>query len=815
MFFIKNEFTKKLFSIIRMIFLIFLIITSYSPLMAQDTDSSGLNKPDGGIDGQNKDGGPQFPPVNTPTMHPSAPPGQFNVHEHRNKLNSEVNDAIKKWNEGGRQGGPEAINEQIEGIKKKYSDPAKTRSQELKNIGSDLADVSGSDPKITSDYDGTLKNKSDMEKIIKNAQSKGYHIEKGKYRVNIPELDATFWVPPPEKGTPEYGDYVKELAKDPDAFPTEGGKHSASGGKAGVPDPEGSVLANKHKAAAAANKPNMTPEDFHTVGKSLDKAIKEAKGCDKTFKTDPKTSGQAERLRNGEHPDVVFRNDAEKKEFLEKTKDIMSDAEKTAAKKSKETMQDNQKKLNQLEKEYKNTGDPKTKEKLDNLKKDMDAVRKSNEACRDGIKVNEKKGENNKLNNEKKDLESKNKDIKEKQDINKEQQKKANQEEKNITKEQKKLSDENKKIQKERDNLKNEKTKAGNDPEKQKQIDKRDQELKNKQKDINQKQQELNNKKSDVKKTQDKLKETGDKLKGEQNKVKNQQNEVQKKIKNNNKEITKITGEPPVEPGGPGKSGAQGEKPGISKQSPGSKTTEGIINEGKPKNVIEKILIKNPNITKILSGTGVGLGTLQIGSVYIGAAKEEIEKAIKEGREPDLTKVLIKGTIDNAIGIGPFIIVAQIPVAGPFIAGGAMIILAGHEIYKNGLVDGLGNLTGIKAIADYLNMDVDHLIMIKEQMDHLHNLAEKTAKRQLEELSKLKAKLKYDPNNKKKQEEYINLLKNMIKCKNMLSKTGGGYKGIYEELLEDALKKEGINFEDIKHGDPTFIQTDREDESGD
>ncbi|HPG59407.1 MAG TPA: hypothetical protein PKW98_16420, partial [Candidatus Wallbacteria bacterium] len=229
----------------------------------------------------------------------------------------------------------------------------------------------------------------------------------------------------------------------------------------------------------------------------------------------------------------------------------------------------------------------------------------------------------------------------------------------------------------------------------------------------------------------------------------------------------------------------------------------------------------------IKEGTMVILSGLQGGGDFSKIIKDEMHKAIKEGRDPDMVKVMILTTWEIGKGelIGATVGWAG-GFAGSYIAGAAGAAWGGpiaigvfvggmviYEVGKNGLVDGLGNITGLRPIADLIYTDWEHEFLTEEQFKHLRKLAEERAKKQLQDIRNLKKQLKNsaDP---KKIDEYKKLIEKTYKNYQNYIKMGGSPDDPVARALRDAIEKAGdLNSipQDIKHGDPTFIQADRED----
>jgi len=128
--------------------------------------------------------------------------------------------------------------------------------------------------------------------------------------------------------------------------------------------------------------------------------------------------------------------------------------------------------------------------------------------------------------------------------------------------------------------------------------------------------------------------------------------------------------------------------------------------------------------------------------------------------------------------------------------------MVGHDIYKNGLVTGLGNITGLRAIGDFIYTDWEHAILIHDQITELSG-------KMLVSIEKLKEKLKHGTLDEKGRKKYSRMI-NILRI----------YYGeldpddpLAQAILKELAIAEKLGFaEDIKHGDPTFIQIDREDE---
>ncbi|HBC76448.1 MAG: hypothetical protein A2008_07625 [Candidatus Wallbacteria bacterium GWC2_49_35] len=230
----------------------------------------------------------------------------------------------------------------------------------------------------------------------------------------------------------------------------------------------------------------------------------------------------------------------------------------------------------------------------------------------------------------------------------------------------------------------------------------------------------------------------------------------------------------------------------------------------------------------IKEGAMVILSGLQGGGDFSKIIKDEMHKAIKEGRDPDMIKVVILSTweigkgeiVGAAVGwaggfAGSYIAgAAGAAWGGPIAVGvfvGGMII---YEVGKNGLVDGLGNITGLRPIADLIYTDWEHEFLTEEQFKHLRDLAKDRAEKQIKEIREMKKLLKLgaDP---KKIADYKKLVEKTYRNYKNYIKMGGSPDDPTAKALRDAIEKAGdLNSipQDIKHGDPTFIQADREEE---
>jgi hypothetical protein len=235
---------------------------------------------------------------------------------------------------------------------------------------------------------------------------------------------------------------------------------------------------------------------------------------------------------------------------------------------------------------------------------------------------------------------------------------------------------------------------------------------------------------------------------------------------------------------------------------------------------------KTNNIDLIKSGAMDFLSGLQGGGDFSNILKDELHKAIKEGRDPNISKVLIWTTIE--IGKGEFIGAAvgwAGGFAGSYIAGAAGAAWGGpiavgvfvggmviYEIGTNGVVDGLGNLTGLRAIGDLIYTDWEHEFITEDQLKHLRAISEAHAEKQIKQIREMKKLLKTgaDP---KKIDEYKKLIEKTYKNYQSYIKMGGSPNDPAAKALREAIENAGdLNNipRDIKHGDPTFIQADRE-----
>ncbi len=757
----------------------------------------------------------------------------FDIANARERQDRLINEAVERYKaresagKGTSKMDYDDLIKEINDIRSEFEGANTRRNDKLNSLlaGSN-ADNSGSAPKtINSDCDVTLQT-SDPAALaeIKN-KARGYTVtQPHKYKIYIKELDTTVWVQPPDvNDKAAFEEYVKTMANDADAFPTAGGLESTSRpkagaeGKFGVADPEGAVLSNVHKAGHALNPGPGGAADLHTAAKSLSKAaeitgikdnIKDLKtqldeagkkGDTQAVKEIEKKIRQAESskfwkkvddLRNHKTPveagivnprDPPSKQKKDMEKFVGEMNEKLKEAHFEGARQGREKMGELEKQLN----EAKKSGDA---EKAKKIQADIEAAKTSNKICKDSI--------------------------------------------------------------------------AKKNPELKDHIEKVDEELDN-----------LDKKKKDTKPEDGKTKPDGDKTKPEDGKTKPDGDKTPpdgKTPPGGDKPPDGGDGtRPDADPDRPPDSGSGGKKPdGDGKTKTGDadspdvkskpdgadappKTSadgpDGKAEPGYKPDAPTKPVVKGepppkgafgPNVEpkpktgnfgdKIKDGTMVILSGLQGGGDFSKIIKDEMHKAIKEGRDPDMVKVMILTTWEIGKGelIGATVGWAG-GFAGSYIAGAAGAAWGGpiaigvfvggmviYEVGKNGLVDGLGNITGLRPIADLIYTDWEHEFLTEEQFKHLRKLAEERAKKQLQEIRNLKKQLKNaaDP---KKIDEYKKLIEKTYKNYQNYIKMGGSPDDPVARALRDAIEKAGdLNSipQDIKHGDPTFIQADREDE---
>ena len=649
------------------------------------------------------------------------------------------------------------------------------RNQKIDSLLSGLdLDNSGSAPKtIGSDFDATLKtNDPDaLKEIVSRAKGKNYTVvQQHKYKVYIKELDATVWVQPPDVSDKKaFEDYARTMVNDPDAFPTAGGLEytsrpdARSKGVFGAPDPEGAVLANVHKANHALKGDAAGKVDLHTAAKSLSKAA-EISGVKKNMNElrselkKAQSAGDASEVKRIETEIKVL----EKSDFWKKVEDLRG--HKTPA-----------------EAGIVDPRDPPSKQK-----KDMEKfIGEMNEKLKQSHFEGARRGRDNIS-----DLEKKLADAQKAGD----------------TGAAKKIKNDIDAIKISNSVCKEEISKKN--PELEKHIKGVDEEL-----------------------------DTKDKMK------KDKPDSDDSKTKSDGDGKTKPDGDGPRPPDSgskqpdTAKSNSKGTAEAKTPASPEIKVTpdapKPIIRTAPPKKGAFGPSVETPAKPKtntmgdsIKSGAMDFLSGLQGGGDFSNILKDEFHKAIKEGRDPNIPKVLILTTWE--IGKGELVGAAvgwAGGFAGSYIAGAAGAAWGGplaigvfvggmviYEVGKNGLVDGLGNLTGLRAIGDLIYTDWEHEFITEDQLKHLRAISESLAQKQIKQIREMKKLLKTgaDP---KKIEEYKKLIEKT--CKNYQSyiKMGGSPDDPAAKALREVIENAGdLNNipRDIKHGDPTFIQADRE-----
>lgn len=215
----------------------------------------------------------------------------------------------------------------------------------MENLGiKDKIANTGSKPKgLGSDMDFTPNDYSSGKKLSKAYEGKGYEVVELGDRWVVKGTDTTIWKPTKTEpvGSSSYEASISNKARaHSDAFPTEGGMHSTTGGKIGVEDPAGAVLSNAHKASDAGISKGAQNADMHVVGKSASKAA-DAGGVKEG---NPEFYGKADAARNhmtneeagistfGEKPEVKAREAAK---FLEEARSEMRKSYDAAAEKSR------------------------------------------------------------------------------------------------------------------------------------------------------------------------------------------------------------------------------------------------------------------------------------------------------------------------------------------------------------------------------------------------------------------------------------------------------------------------------------------------
>ena len=691
------------------------------------------------------------------------------------------------------------------------------RNQKIDSLLSGLdLDNSGSVPKtIGSDFDATLKtNDPDaLKEIVSRAKGKNYTVvQQHKYKVYIKELDATIWVQPPDVSDKKaFEDYARTMVNDPDAFPTAGGLEytsrpdARSKGVFGAPDPEGAVLSNVHKANHALKGDAAGKVDLHTAAKSLSKAA-DISGVKKNMKElrselkKAQSTGDAREVKRIETEIKVL----EKSDFWKKVEDLRG--HKTPA-----------------EAGIIDPRDPPSKQK-----KDMEKfIGEMNEKLKQSHFEGARRGRDNLS-----DLEKKLADAQKAGD----------------TGAAKKIKNDLDAIKISNSVCKEEISKKN--PELEKHIKGVDEEL-------------------DAK---DKMKK--DKPEGDDGKIKPGDGDGKTKPDGDGTKPPDGDGpRPPDSEGGakppdsdgktkPDGDGAKppdgngprppdsGSKQSASAKSNSKGTTEAktpaspeikvtpdapkpIVRTAPPKKGAFGPSVETPSKPKantmgdsIKSGAMDFLSGLQGGGDFSNILKDEFHKAIKEGRDPSISKVLILTTWE--IGKGELVGAAvgwAGGFAGSYIAGAAGTAWGGpiavgvfvggmviYEVGKNGLVDGLGNLTGLRAIGDLIYTDWEHEFITEDQLKHLRAISESLAQKQIKQIREMKKLIKTgaDP---KKIEEYKKLIEKTYKNYQSYIKMGGSPDDPAAKALRDVIENAG-DFNniprDIKHGDPTFIQADRE-----
>ncbi len=674
------------------------------------------------------------------------------------------------------------------------------RNQKIDSLLSGLdLDNSGSAPKtIGSDFDATLKtNDPDaLKEIVSRAKGKNYTVvQQHKYKVYIKELDATVWVQPPDVSDKKaFEDYARTMVNDPDAFPTAGGLEytsrpdARSKGVFGAPDPEGAVLANVHKANHALKGDAAGKVDLHTAAKSLSKAA-EISGVKKNMNElrselkKAQSAGDASEVKRIETEIKVL----EKSDFWKKVEDLRGhktpaeagivdprdppskqkkDMEKfigemneklkqshfEGARRGRDNISDLEKKLADAQK----AGDTGAAKKIKN---DIDAIKISNSVCKEEISKKNPELEKH-IKGVDEELDTKDKMKKDKPDSD----------------DSKTKSDGDGKTKPDGDGPRPPDSDGGAKP-------------------------------SDG---DGKTKPDGDGPRPPDSGSK-QPDTAKSNSKGTAEAKTPASPEIKVTPDAP--------KP-IIRTAPPKKGAFGpsVETPAKPKT--------NTMGDSIKSGAMDFLSGLQGGGDFSNILKDEFHKAIKEGRDPNIPKVLILTTWE--IGKGELVGAAvgwAGGFAGSYIAGAAGAAWGGplaigvfvggmviYEVGKNGLVDGLGNLTGLRAIGDLIYTDWEHEFITEDQLKHLRAISESLAQKQIKQIREMKKLLKTgaDP---KKIEEYKKLIEKT--CKNYQSyiKMGGSPDDPAAKALREVIENAGdLNNipRDIKHGDPTFIQADRE-----
>ena len=666
------------------------------------------------------------------------------------------------------------------------------RNEKIESLLSGLdVDNSGSAPKtIESDFDATLKTDDPqaLKEIVDRAKGKNYTVvQQHKYKVYIKELDATVWVQPPDVNNKKaFDDYVRTMVNDPDAFPTAGGLEytsrpdSQSKGVFGAPDPEGAVLSNVHKANHALQPDASGNIDLHTAAKSLSKAA-EISGVKNNMN---ELRSELKKARNAGDAHEVKRIETEikvleKSDFWKKVEDLRN--HKTPA-----------------EAGIIDPRDPPSKQKK-NMEK---FIGEMNEKLKQSHFEGARRGRDN-IN----DLEKKLADAQKNGDA-----KSAN-----------KIKNELDAIKISNNACKEEIAKSN--PELEKHIKGVDEQL-------------------DAK---DKMKKDKPPDNG--------------KTKPPDDGKTKPPGDGTKPPdGGGAKPGDAGGAPDSkprppdsalkqldsvkSTSTPGADTKaktpssdikvtpdapKQIVRTAPPKKGALSPSVETPktnNIDLIKNNAMDFLNGLQGGGDFSNILKDELHKAIKEGRDPNIPKVLVLTTIE--IGKGELIGAAvgwAGGFAGSYIAGAAGAAWGGpiaigvfvggmviYEVGKNGVVDGLGNLTGLRAIGDLIYTDWEHEFITEDQLKHLRAISKAHADKQIKQIREMKKILKTnaDP---KKIDEYKKLIEKTYKNYQSYIKLGGSPDDPAAKALREAIENAGdLNNipHDIKHGDPTFIQADRE-----
>jgi hypothetical protein len=722
------------------------------------------------------------------------PNEHFDIHNARERQNRLIGEAVSKYQKG-EIATKDELAKKINEIRSEFGGSNDRRNAKVDSVlsGSE-SDNSGSKPQtITSDSDATLKTSDPaaLDAIEARARGKKYTVTRPhKYKIHIKELDATIWVQPPDvNDKAAFEEYVKTMANDPDAFPTAGGLESTSraepgsAGKFGVGDPEGAALANVHKANHALKPDAKGNVDLHTAAKSLSKAaeVTGIKDNVKQLKEKLETAKKANDKLEIQKIEKDIKN-AEKSEFWKRVDDLRNhktpaeagiadprdppskqkkDLDKFVAEMNEKLKQahfegarQGRERVSDLEKQVSDAEKSGDAERAKKAAADLDAVKTSNKICKEVIsKSNPELKEHIKGVDEELDL---------------------------------------------RDKMNKDKKPAGGDGGEKPDGDKPPPD--------GSKQPDGDKPPPDGSKQPDSGSKQPDAGDGSNSQPAGE--------KSPSKTTSVDTGaKAPADGGAPGKP--------VVKNAPPKKGAFGPnFEQPKPKTSGFGDSIKE--------GAMVILSGLQGGGDFSKIIKDELHKAIKEGRDPDITKVVIlstweigKGEIVGAVvgwagGFAGSYIAGAAGAAwgGPIAVGvfvGGMII---YEVGKNGLVDGLGNITGLRPIADLIYTDWEHEFLTEEQLKHLRDMAKDRAEKQIKEIREMKKLLKTgaDP---KKIDDYKKLVEKTYRNYKNYIKMGGSPDDPTAKALRDAIEKAGdLNSipRDIKHGDPTFIQADREQE---